>query len=230
VLGRLEEAEDRQRDAVELATRMGDVPLRGQRLMSLAATVLFRGRIDEAIALRDEAEVILTANPEPQAAPFMPAFDAYAAVGRGDHATAAERFVECVRLARDYSVDVMPESFPNVVRELLAIGDRASAERFRDLDDVPEVADVRAAARQVRGLLERDPNRAVLLLRESVAELRALQMMVVAARAMVDLARAMRRIGHDPGNVLLEARETLRACDARLFLREVEEAEAAALG
>ena len=77
LLGQLEEAEEQQRLAVSLAERVGDEPLIGQRLISLATVVLWRGRIDEAVAIRDEAVPILAANPEPQAFHFLPQFDGY---------------------------------------------------------------------------------------------------------------------------------------------------------
>ena len=79
LVGRLEEAEENERLAVSLAQRVGDEPLIGQRLISLATVVLWRGRIDEAVAIRDQAVPILAANPEPQAFHFLPQFDGYVA-------------------------------------------------------------------------------------------------------------------------------------------------------
>jgi hypothetical protein len=47
-----------------------------------------------------------------------------------------------------------------------------------------------------------------------------------AARAMVDLSRAMARAGQDPHDVLDRARQILIECDANLFLFEVDEVTA----
>ena len=54
-------------------------------------------------------------------------------------------------------------------------------------------------------------------------------MRVYAARAMVDLGRAMTRAGEDPREVLERARAILTECDAHLFLFEVDEALAEAV-
>jgi hypothetical protein len=53
-------------------------------------------------------------------------------------------------------------------------------------------------------------------------------MRLFAARAMVDLGRAMIRTGQDPREVLERARAILFECDAKLFLFEVDEAFAVA--
>jgi hypothetical protein len=45
-----------------------------------------------------------------------------------------------------------------------------------------------------------------------------------AARAMVDLARAMARTGEDPRPTLERARTILLECNARAFLFEVDDA------
>ena len=47
-LGRLEESEALQREALDLAVRVGDEPLRAMRMNALGADVLFRGRLGEA--------------------------------------------------------------------------------------------------------------------------------------------------------------------------------------
>ena len=94
LLGRLEESEAHQRLAVDLARRVGDEPLIGQRLITLATVVLMRGRVDEAVAYRDEAAPIMAANPEPQGLVFVPQFDGYLGLARGDRAAAADRFAD----------------------------------------------------------------------------------------------------------------------------------------
>ena len=64
------------------------------------------------------------------------------------------------------------------------------------------------------------------ILREVVAEFERLGMRVYAARAMVDLGRAMVRAGQEPQELLTRARDILTECDARLFLFEVDEVTA----
>ena len=84
-----------------------------------------------------------------------------------------------------------------------------------------------AHARNVSGLLEPDPARAADLLRGAVAEFERLEMRTSAARAMVDLGRAMASAGENPAEVLERARGILTECDAQLFLFEVDEVLAA---
>jgi class 3 adenylate cyclase/tetratricopeptide (TPR) repeat protein len=224
VLGRLDEAEDSQRLAVDLARKVGDAPLTAQRLGALATTVVQRGRIDDALSIREEALPLLAANPEPQAAHGLPLLDGYFAFARGDWSAAAENYAESADYLRAYSLDSTPEVFSECVRTFLRLGDRDGAETFRDLDASTDSVQSAAHARNIRGLLEPDPARAVEILREAVAEFERLEMHVFAARAMVDLGRAMARSGDDPGEILERARSILTECDAQLFLAEVDEA------
>jgi class 3 adenylate cyclase/tetratricopeptide (TPR) repeat protein len=224
LLGRLDEAERYQRQAVDLARRAADEPLESQRLTGLALAILLRGRVDEAIEVRNAAEPLLTANPEPQAAHFLPEVDGYLALARGDRAAAAEMFVEAATLVRAHSMDAYPEMFTECVRELVLTGDVVRATSFRDLDASTDSVQSAAHARNVAGLLEPDPARAQALLREAVAEFERLEMRIFAARAMVDLGRAMAQTGDDPAEILERAREILSESDAKLFLFEVDEA------
>jgi class 3 adenylate cyclase/tetratricopeptide (TPR) repeat protein len=228
ILGRMEEAEEHQRLAVGLAERVGDEPLMGQRLISLAIGVIQRGRVDEAVAIRDQAEPILAANPEPQAAHFVPWFDGFHAMSRQDLAGAADRFAEAARLVRAHSLDVAPEVIPACARVFMLLGDREHAETYRDLDASTDSVQSAAHALNVAGLLETDPARAVDLLGQAIAAFEGLEMRTYAARAMVDQARAMARAGQSPGEVLERARDILTECDAQLFLAEVDEVAALA--
>jgi tetratricopeptide (TPR) repeat protein len=224
VLGRLDEAERYQRQAVDLARRAADEPLEGQRLVALALAILLRGRVEEATEVRNESEPLLTANPEPQAAHFLPEFDGYVALARGDRAEAAEKFVEAASLARAHSIDAYPEVFTDCVRALVLTGDVVRAASFRDLDTSTDSVQSAAHARNVAGLLESDPAQAQELLRDAVAQFERLEMRIYAARAMVDLGRAMAQTGDDPAEILERARDIITACDAQLFLSEVDEA------
>jgi tetratricopeptide (TPR) repeat protein len=221
-LGRLEEAEDYQRRAIELARSIGDVPLTGMRLISLAIVVLTRGRIDDAIALRDEAAPIMAANPERQSDPYLPEFDAYLALGRGDLRQAAAQLVAAIDLLRDFAIEAIPEMFPSAARVYLLLGDRDRAGSFRDLDGAEGSVASNALARNVTGLLERDPAESIRVLREAIAALESLDMPILAARAMGDLARALRRTGADASAVVERARDMLVQCDAHLFKAELE--------
>jgi class 3 adenylate cyclase/tetratricopeptide (TPR) repeat protein len=223
LLGRLEESEERERSALELARRVGDEPLIGQRLASLGIVVAMRGRGAEAAGYRDEAAPILLANPEPQAGSFIPQLDAYLAMQRGDRPAAAELLAEAAASVRAYSVDAFPEIIPECARIFVRLGDRDRAETYRDLDRTTDAVVTAVHAQNVAGLLERDPARAVQTLREAVAGYERLEMRPFQARAMVDLGRAMTATGEDPHEVLERARALLFECDARLFLPEVEE-------
>jgi class 3 adenylate cyclase/tetratricopeptide (TPR) repeat protein len=223
LLGRLEESEEKERFALELARQVGDEPLIGQRLASLGVVVAMRGRDAEATDLRDEAAPILRANPEPQADGFIPQLEGYLALARGDRAAAAEHFARAADRVRAYSVDAFPEIFPECVRAFVRLGERDRAEAYRDLDRSGSVVSA-AHARDIAGLLGSDPVRAVRTLREAVAGYERLEMRPFEARAMVDLARAMTQAGDDPREVLERGRRTLLECDATLFLFEVDEA------
>src|SRR5439155_1264441 len=83
---RLSEAEEHGRLAVSLGRRVGDEPITGQWQMELATVVLMRGRLDEAVALRDQSATIIAANPEPQAAGTLQLFDGYLALSRRERA------------------------------------------------------------------------------------------------------------------------------------------------
>lgn len=226
LLGRLPEAEEHQRQAISLAERVGDEPLTGQRLVSLAIVVATRGRLDDAVAIREQAAPILAATPEPQAAHFLPWLDGYIALGRGDRSAAADRFHAAFELLRSYTTDASPDLAPECPRALLLLGDRERAETYRQLDPSSPLVQSAVFARNVAGLLEPDPDRAIGILREVVAELERLEMRPYAARALVDLGHAMVRAGQDPRAELDRARELLLACDARLFLFEVDEVTA----
>jgi len=223
LLGHLEEAERYQRQAIDLARRATDYALAGHRLGSLALDLVLRGRVDEATELRNEAEPLLTDNPEPQAAHFLPVLDGYLALARGDRAAAAEKFVEGAILVRAYGFDAYPEAFTECVRSLVLTGDVARATGFRDLDNSTDSVQSTAHARNVAGLLEPDPTRAAALLREAVAQFEGLEMRVCAARAMVDLGRVMAHAGEGPTELLERARDIITECDAKLFLFEVDE-------
>jgi hypothetical protein len=209
---------------VQLGQRVGDEPLTGQRLTSLATVVVTRGRIEEAVALRGEAVPMLEANPEPQVSAFLPLLDGRIALGRRDLAAAATLFAKATDAIRNWEPDATPEIFPETARTFLLLGDQGRAATYRDLDGSTNSVQSAAFAKNVAGLLEPDPARAIDLLKNAIAELERLGMRMYAARAMVDLGRAMARVGKDPRDVLQRARDLLIECDARAFLFEVDDA------
>jgi class 3 adenylate cyclase/tetratricopeptide (TPR) repeat protein len=226
LLGRLEEAEGVQRGAVDLAREVRDEPLTGQRLLTLAAVVLFRGRTEEAVSVFEESSPILRANPEAQISFYVPLFEGHVALVRHDDERAADRFAHAIDLLRDFNVNVVPGLFPEIVRLLLRLGRRELAEAYRDLSGPETFGIAEAQATHVEALLETDPGEGVRRLRSAVAALGAQGLRIDEARAVVDLARAMARAGEDPRDTLARARAILLECDARAFLFEVDDAEA----
>jgi class 3 adenylate cyclase/tetratricopeptide (TPR) repeat protein len=225
-LGRLEESESFQREAVELAVAVGDEPLRGMRLIGLAAALLFRGRLEDARAVLEEAIPIVRANPEPQADLYVPMFQGYLALVRGDPATAADRFSQTVELLRAFNVDAEPSAFVDLVRALQRAGRAGQAETYRDLSEHGSSPAARANATLVEGLLAESPVEAHRLLADGVGSLEGLGLRIDAARGMVDAGRAMARVGEDPRETFQRARDILVGCGANAFLFELPDASA----
>ena len=193
------------------------------RLTALAAVVLFRGRHDEAETIHRESIPVLDENPEPQSQVFIPMMEAYLALARGANGEAIDSLGTMIEQLRAFNVETAPEAFTDLVRALVRTGRADEAETYRDLTEHGHSPAARANAILVEGLLEPDPAEARRLLEEGVAGLEALGLRIDAARAMVDLGRAMARLGEDPGPVLQRAREVLTECDAHAFLFEVED-------
>jgi tetratricopeptide (TPR) repeat protein len=221
-IGRLDEAQEYLERAVELARRVGDMPLVGMRMAALALNLLFRGRVDEAIAIRTEALPIIEADPEPQADAWQPHFDAFVALERGDLQLAAERASAAVESARAYGPSGAPEVFLFAARILPRAGQRDRAAGYRDLDAETDVMGV-SLARHVTGLLEPDPVRSAEILAEAVELLDGAGMHLYAALARVDRAAAIARAGGDPTPLAEEGRRIILECDARFFLRDVDD-------
>jgi tetratricopeptide (TPR) repeat protein len=230
VLGRLREAEDMHRQAVELATRLGDAPLLGQRLSALAAVLIQRGKIDEAVEFRDMSAPVLAANPEPQSNHFLPWVDGHVAMARGDLVESAKHLTNAADFVVAQSVEGAPETPLAAVRALRRIDDMEGARRYADIDRLRASLQGAPHAQTISGLLEPDPRAAVTALRGAIEEYERLGMMVFAARAMVDLGSALAHAAEDASQVLRRAREILVEHDAQLFLSEVDEAEARVRG
>jgi tetratricopeptide (TPR) repeat protein len=223
-MGRLDESEALQRQSIELATAVGDEPLRGMRLSALAKVVLFRGRVDEAETIHRESIPVLEENPEPQSLLFIPIVEGYLAMARGEPERAAEEFIKAVESVRRFSFDSVPDAFTDVVRMLLRSGRAGEADAYRDLSEHGRSPVARAHAAVVEGMLAQDPAEARRLLAEGASALERVGFRVEAARTMVDLGRAMARVGEDPRDVLHRARDLLVESDARAFLVDVDDA------
>jgi predicted nucleic acid-binding Zn ribbon protein len=112
----------------------------------------------------------------------------------------------------------------DLARALMRAGRPDEAESYRDLSRHGRSPAARAHAALVEGLLSPEPAEARRLLAEGTATLDELGLRIDAARGMVDLGRAMARVGEDPHDVLQRARDLLIECDARAFLFEVDDA------
>ncbi|HEX9122962.1 MAG TPA: AAA family ATPase [Actinomycetota bacterium] len=225
-LGRVAEAEALQREAIDLAVQVGDEPLRGMRLTGLAMALLFAGHLDEAEAAHLGSLPFLHANPEPQSDVLIPLVKGLLALVRGANDEAAACFVGFVADVRGFNVDYIPEAFTDLARSFIRAGRRNEAEAYHDLSEHGRSPAARANALLMEGLLADDPVEARRLLADGATALEELGLRIDAARAMVDLGRAMSRTGEDPSPVFERAREILVDCGARAFLFEVDEASA----
>jgi Flp pilus assembly protein TadD len=223
-VGGLGEAEALQRRAVELAVEVGDEPLHGMRLTALAAVLLFRGKFDEAETVHRASIPVLNENPEPQSQIFIPMMDGYLALIRKDDAGATAGFRTMIDQLRVFNDESVPEAFTEVVRTFTRAGRASEAEDYRDLNVHGRSPAAKANAALVEGLLATDPSQGRRLLDEGTAALEELGFRIDAARAMVDLGRAMAKLGEDPRPTLDRARAILLECDAQAWLFEVDDA------
>ena len=223
-VGKLNEAEALQRRAVELAVEVGDEPLHGMRLTALAAALVFRGKLDEAETVYRASIPVLNENPEPQSQIFIPMVEGYLALTRKEYATASTELRTMVDQLRSFNVEAVPDVFTELARTLTRAGRASEAEDYRDLTEHGRSPAAKANAALVEGLLATAPSEGRRLLAEGTAVLEELGFRIDAARAMVDLGRAMAKLGEDPRPTLERARTILLECDARAFLFEVDDA------
>jgi class 3 adenylate cyclase/tetratricopeptide (TPR) repeat protein len=223
-LGELEEAERLQQRSLELARIVGDDPLIGMRLGALGFAIVVRGRTDEAERYHRESIPVLNANPEPQSQVFIPMLEGYLALARGDEAEVITQLRATIEQLRVASIEAAPEVFTELIRTLIRSGRVAEADAYRDLSERGRSPEARANAMIVEGVLSPDPAEARGLLNDGVARFEELGMRIDAARAMVDLARAMARLGEDGRPTLERARALLLECDAQLFVPQVDRA------
>ena len=230
LLGNLAEAEARQRESIELARDIGDDPLLTDVYqIALGSILAMRGRRGEAQDAFDASGLLLTDNPEPQAEVLRLDLASLISQGRGD--TAAE--LDGLRAFADFVdengvvVDWAPEVFIRVVRRAIELGDRALGERLREPAAHGVFAPTVAVDVHIAGLLEPDPAEQRRLLGDAVDRYGELGLKISKALGLIDLGRAEARLGRDGRSSFERARDLLIACDAQLYLPEVEEALAA---
>ncbi|MEA2521830.1 MAG: hypothetical protein QOI81_1476 [Actinomycetota bacterium] len=222
VRGGLDEAEMLQLRAVDLAIEVGDEPLRGMRLSGLAQVQLYRGKIEEAAANHAISVGVLNENPEPQSQIFIPWIDAVFALCRGANDEVIAHLLAMIELLRGFNITASPVAFTELARALVRDGRREEIAGYLDLSAHGSSPEAKANARMVEGIFASDSAEARRLLAEGVVAFDELSLPIDAARARVDLARAMATLGEDPRETLEEARRILTECDARAFLFEVD--------
>jgi hypothetical protein len=124
-------------------------------------------------------------------------------------------------------VDWAPEVFIRVVRRAIELGDRAVGERLQEPAAHGVFAPTLAVGLHIAALLDPDPAEQRRLLSDVVDRYGELGLKISSALVLVDLGRAEARLGHDPRESFERGRDLLIACDAQLYLPEVEEALAA---
>jgi class 3 adenylate cyclase/DNA-binding winged helix-turn-helix (wHTH) protein len=221
-LGHLEEAERLGRASVDMLSALGDRLACAGLTIYLAQIVLYRGRVDEAEALHREVRPMLLENPEPQGLVPASMNEGYIALARSDFDSAVVWLDATVERLRTSNVAMAPQVFTDLARLLVAARRRDAARAYRDIAAAsPPTPALRANVRVIDGLLEADPNRSRAALADGIDELDRLGLRIDAARAMIDLARAIARVGENPEPKLVAARDLLVECDAGLFLPDV---------
>jgi class 3 adenylate cyclase/tetratricopeptide (TPR) repeat protein len=221
-LGRLAEAEACQREALELARAVSDVPLQGMRLGALAWILMLRGNVDEAERTHRESVAILRENPEPQSEVYVHMLEGYLAAARGRDAEAVANFGR----AGEFLVGRMDVAAELEIARISVRRGRSDVPRPRDEPEdgspLPPAARVRLEV--VEGLLAGDAEGSARMLRAAASAFEAMGLRLDHARCLVDVARAEARLGRDPRPTLGRAREILVDCDAKLFIPEVDAA------
>ena len=221
-LGDLDEAERGMHEAIENAVAAGDEPLMGQRHLFLARVMLWRGRIDDAEAVFARAEAILHDKPEPQIEIPRAGVAAHLALARGRVDDALHDLRHGADLASRYTVDQDPSAIVELVRQLGRRGERQEAARYRDVLARGAAPFARACLRVVDGLLAEDRATAMHELQEAADSFEGLGTRIDLARTLLDLGRAQRRAGLDPGASFARARALFVECGALLFVPEAD--------
>jgi predicted ATPase/class 3 adenylate cyclase len=221
-LGELDEAEQGVRLAIQHATAAGDRPLTGLSWGNLSWVLLWRGRLDEAQEALFRAREILREKREPQGEIVLERVDGELAVAQGRNDDALDRFRRGTALAAEYSVDQEPRVILELIRLLLRRGDREEAGQARAILRRGRSPFASACLRNADGLFAVKPHDAVADLENAVEQFDELEARVDVGRALLDLGRALRAAGRDPSDAFERSRSIFVACDAQLFVSEVE--------
>jgi tetratricopeptide (TPR) repeat protein len=224
-MGPNEEVLDMAREAVDLADRIGDAPLVGMRLSGLGIILTIGGELEEATDVFERAAEILDSHPDPQFASMLSYGRGLSAVQRDDLPEAVAHLTAGVEVVRTFHADALPEGVPQLVRSLLALGQRETALTYDDLVEQARSPFGVALGRVVEGLLDTDPARAVAVLTDATERLEALGVVTELGWAQLDLATASAAAGLDPAGALEAARDTFTKARAAGFLTQVESVE-----
>ena len=173
-LGRLEEADQVQREAVALAEEVADEPLIGMRTQTVGYLRYFRGDLDGARKLYERAGPLLEGNPEPQSEIPQTIQVGLLAEARGNDEEAAASYAR----ARGAGLASFPWLAAQASLELARLYRRTG--RSDDLartrvEFAGEVSPSAAAyATAVRGIIEDDPRLAVSILGDAAGRFEAL--------------------------------------------------------
>jgi tetratricopeptide (TPR) repeat protein len=221
-LGELAEAESILIETLDVAGDAGDEALLRKLYSGLALVTLYRGRVDEAAAHLARGAEFLEDAPELRDRLDEAWVHARLAWAAGDVPAALGHLGAAAELAERHATTQDPEAHLDRARLLAIAPDR------RQIDEVLTALGANstpagvASLRAAEGVLSDDPATAVSSLRDAAARLQALGSRVFRGQVLLDLGRAQRTAGEDPRAAFGEARDLFRACDAQLFLPEVE--------
>jgi predicted ATPase/class 3 adenylate cyclase len=221
-LGELDEAEQGVRMSIRHAMAAGDRPLTGLSWGTLAWILLWRGRLDEAQEALSRAREISREKREPQGEIVLDRIDGELALARGRDDVALDRFRRGVVIAAEYSVDQDPRVVLELIRLLLRRGEREEVAHARAILGRGRSPFASACLRHADGLLEDEPNDAIVDLEAAVERFDELGARVDAGRALLDLGRALRAAGRDPSDAFERGRRLFVECDAQLFVTQVD--------
>lgn len=225
-MGRLEEAEPLALSGLAEARHVGEPRRIALTLPTVSYIALLRGNLREAEQSLEELRGLIRDLSEVYAALWPPLLDGLLAQARG-RKTDAARFLRSAALRQVGrtevwgSINVLIEAV-RILAHLGRLGEAAECRRpLADLAtrSVPATAFLAWAD----GLLEPEPGRALAQLQEAASSLARLERRVELGRCLIDCARAENVLGRDAGRTLVDARTTLEACGAVLFLSEIQE-------
>jgi class 3 adenylate cyclase/tetratricopeptide (TPR) repeat protein/nicotinamide riboside kinase len=221
-LGRLPEAEEAEREALEMAEEVADEPLIGMRTQFLGQLRFLRGDLREADELYRRAEPLLRQNPEPQSQLPLMFLAGALAQAKGDVAAGVTAYAAVREQGRESFPTLAAQASLELARLLVRAGrtGEATGARIEFPGEVPPAAAAFAAA--TRGVVADDAQESVSILREAVGRFESVGQTIELARCLLDLGRELARSGEDPVPTYERARELLVECDAQRYVPEAE--------